>query len=270
LDVASRTKVAISEFSSLETDVKWDEDSKSFYVSAKEVEVSADDDLEEDGTYKAPRGDILLAVKKMYVWQSAFLLSFKRQPQAARYKQVQNIGSAKIVNYFTKKLNFTVDRARLKFAGFSLNNVKGPPDRIIQSVKTFYLAQMKKKMFTLLTATSIDEWKQLAGRDDGKDSYVEGAILRMGGNLAGKSAGYIVKQVGKGIGSTLKTGTSELGKGIQNVTEVMGIGVVGAGVNSLVSGVGEGVSSTVEGGTFDRYPYRCSIFFSFPNLNYHI
>ena len=54
LDVASRTKVAISEFSSLETDVKWDEDSKSFYVSAKEVEVSADDDLEEDGTYKAP------------------------------------------------------------------------------------------------------------------------------------------------------------------------------------------------------------------------
>lgn len=270
LDVASRTKVAISEFSSLETDVKWDEDSKSFYVSAKEVEVSADDDLEEDGTYKAPRGDILLAVKKMYVWQSAFLLSFKRQPQAARYKQVQNIGSAKIVNYFTKKLNFTVDRARLKFAGFSLNNVKGPPDRIIQSVKTFYLAQMKKKMFTLLTATSIDEWKQLAGRDDGKDSYVEGDILRMGGNLAGKSAGYIVKQVGKGIGSTLKTGTSELGKGIQNVTEVMGIGVVGAGVNSLVSGVGEGVSSTVEGGTFDRYPYRCSIFFSFPNLNYHI
>lgn len=247
LDVASRTKIAISEFSSMNTDVNWDDDTKSFRVSAREADVNTDDDIEEDGTYKAPRGDILLAVKKMYVSQSAFLLSFKRQPQTARYKQVQNIGSAKIVNYFTKKLNFTVDRARLKFASFSLNNVKGPPDRIVQSVKTFYLAQMKKKMFTLLTATSIDEWKQLAGRDDGKDSYVEGDILRMGGNLAGKSAGYLVKQVGKGIGSTLKTGTSELGKGIQNVTEVMGIGAVGAGVNSLVSGVGEGVSSTVEG-----------------------
>jgi vacuolar protein sorting-associated protein 13A/C len=267
LDVASRTKVAISEFSSLETDIKWDNNSKSFCVSAREVDDNADDDIEEDGTYRAPRGDMLLAVKKMYVSQSAFLLSFKRQPQAARYKKVQNIGTAKILNYFTKKLNFTVDRARLKFASFSLNNVKGPPDRIIQSVKTFYMSQLKKKMFTLLTATSIDEWKQLAGRDDGKDSYVEGDILRMGGNLAGKSAGYIVKQVGKGIGSTLKTGTSELGRGIQNVTEVMGIGAVGAGVNSLVSGLGEGVSSTVEGGKI-LTSFFCDIYvYKFANEN---
>jgi hypothetical protein len=122
-------------------------------------------------------------------------------------------------------------------------------------------------MFTLLTATSIDEWKQLAGRDDGKDSYVEGDILRMGGNLAGKSAGYIVKQVGKGIGSTLKTGTSELGRGIQNVTEVMGIGAVGAGVNSLVSGLGEGVSSTVEGGKI-LTSFFCDIYvYKFTNEN---
>ena len=248
LDIASRANTAISEFTSTDTNVEWDEETESFRVESVNVTVDEDDDMGEDGTYRAPRSDLLLSVKKMYVWPSAFRVSFKHQPQSARYQQVKNVKSAKLVVYFMKKLNFTVDRARLQFAGFSCNNVKGPPDRIVQSVKAFYLAQMKKKLFSLLTATSIDEWKQLAGRDDGKESYVEGDILRMTGNLAGRSAGYLVKKVGEGLGKGFAAGTAEVGHGILNVSEAMGVGFLGAGVNSLVSGIGEGVGNTVEGG----------------------
>ena len=248
LDIASRTNDAISEFSSTNTTVEYHSKSQSFRVQAVDIEEDDDDDdIEEDGTYRAPRSDMLFAVKKLYVWPSAFLVSFKRNPAAARYDQVQNVESAKIVAYFMKKLNFTVNKAHLRFAGFSCNNAKGPPDRIIQSVKAFYTSQMKKKLFILLASTSIDEWRQLSGRDDGNDSYVEGDILRTTGNLAGRSAGFIVKKVGQGIGQGFAAGTAEVGLGIQNVTEAIGIGALGAGVNSFVSGIGEGVGSTVEG-----------------------
>jgi len=190
---------------------------------------------------------MMFHVKKMHVWPSAFLLSFKRQPQTARYQQVKNVKSAKIVNYFTKKLNFTINKAQLRFAGFTLNNAKGPPDRILQSVQVFYVGQIKKKLFILLTSTSIDEWKQLAGRDDGESNYVEGDILRMAGNLTGKSAGYLVKKVGQGLSQGVTASTSGVGDGIQTVSEAIGVGAVGAGVNSVVTGIGEGVGSTVEG-----------------------
>ena len=43
-------------------------------------------------------------------------------------------------------------------------------------------------------------------------------------------------------------GKAEVGNGIENDSEAIGVGVVGAGVHSLVSDVGEGVSNAVEGG----------------------
>ena len=248
LDIASRTNTAISQFTFTDTVVNWNEELQSFEIQAVDMSRDNDDDMDEDGKYRAPRSDMLFAVKKMFVWPSAFIVSFKRNPQAARYEQVRNVKSAKLVAYFMKKLNFTVDRARLRFAGFSCNNIKGPPDRILGSVKAFYIAQMKKKLFALLTATSIDEWRQLAGRDDGRDSYVEGDILRTTGNLAGKSAGFIVKKVGQGLGLGVAAGTAELGNGIQSFSEAIGVAPIGAGVNSLVSGIGEGVGNTVAGG----------------------
>ena len=37
-------------------------------------------------------------------------------------------------------------------------------------LKEFYVEQLKKIVFTLLSSTStIDEWRQLSGRDDGKE-----------------------------------------------------------------------------------------------------
>ena len=44
------------------------------------------DNIDEDGTYKAPRSDILFVVKRRYVLLSTFMVSFKENPPAARYQ----------------------------------------------------------------------------------------------------------------------------------------------------------------------------------------
>ncbi len=252
LDIISRTKNASMEFAALDTHIEWDPHTETFKVETIEMPVTQDDEIDEEGNYNAPHSNALYTVKKASVLPTSFLVSFKRQPQNSRYQKVQNVRGAKLIDYFTKKLNFTVDRARLKFSGFKVHNVKGPADRIIDLVKAFYSSQMKSKIFTLLTATSIDEWQQLAGREEGERGYLEGDLLRTAGNLTGKSAGYVVKKVGQGIGFGLAAGTAEIGNGIQDFTEAIGVGAVGAGVNSVLSGIGGGVGSTVEGGKFHQ------------------
>lgn len=151
------------------------------------------------------------------------------------------------MNYFTRKLKFTVENARLNFEGYTVKNVNGPPDRIIEVFKAYYYSQMKRKLLILISATSLDDWKLLAEREGGNEQYVEGDILRITGNIAGKSAGFILNNVGRGFRKGLSLGTSQIGDGIESATEVIGIGPVGAGVNSLVSSFGGGVGNTVEG-----------------------
>lgn len=255
LDISSRTLNASRDFSTIDTNISWNEESETFIVEAIERSVNEDEE-EENGNYSAPKSIRLFAIKKANVYPTSFLLSFKRQPQTSRYEKVKNVHSAKIVDYFTKKLTFTVDSAKLKFSGFQVHNVKGPPERIIELITAFYSHQMKSKILTLLTSTSIDEWQQLAGRDEGEKGYIEGDLLRTAGNLTGKSAGYIVKKVGQGINYGLTAGTAEVGNGIQSMSEAVGVGAVGAGVNSVLTGIGGGVGNTVQGG---KFKYLCVI-----------
>lgn len=250
LDISSRTKNASMVYAALDTNIEWNEETETFNVETIEIPIKPFEEVDDDGNYSAPRSDALYVVKKASVLPTSFLLSFKRQSQISRKNNVTNVKSAKLVDYFIKKLSFTVDGAKLKFSGFQVHNVKGPPERILDLVKAFYSSQMKSKIFTLLTATSIDEWKQFAGRDDGERGYLEGDLLRTAGNLTGKSAGFIVKKVGQGISYGFTAGTSGVGNGIQNMTEAIGVGSVGAGVNSVLSGIGGGVGSTVEGGEY--------------------
>ena len=63
-------------------------------------------------------------------------------------------------------------------------------------------------------------------------TYAEDDILRTTGHFAGRSAVFLVKKVGKGIGQGFAVGTAEVGNGIQNVSEAIGAGAVGAGVNN--------------------------------------
>lgn len=200
-----------------------------------------------DGNYRPPRSDKLYDVKTLRVSPFTLLFSFKRQPQSSRYQTIRGTKGAKLTNYFTTRLKFTIDRADLRFQGYLVRNIKGPPDRIADTIKAVYTTQLKSKMVSLLTATSFQDWKYLTARESGGEEFIEGDLLRMTGNLAGRSAKFVLKKSGDFIGDTLVSVTGTIGGGIQEATESIGLGQVGAGVNSVVSGLGEGVSSGVKG-----------------------
>ena len=128
-----------------------------------------------------------------------------------------------------------------------VRDIKGPPDRLTDTIKAVYTTQLKSKMLTLMTATSFQDWKYLTARNSGGEDFIEGDLFRMTGNLAGRSVKFVLKKSGDAIGDGLVHGTRTLGAGIQDATESVGLGAVGAGVNSVVSGIGEGVSSGVKG-----------------------
>jgi len=247
LDILSRTNEAKNEIAGVDIELEWDQDQEEFTVNISDISNEEKETFDEEGKYHPPRSDKMYKIAKARVSPSMFMLSFKRQPQASRYQAVRKVRGAKFINYFTTKLKFTIEKAEIKLPGYTMRNVKGPPDRIFEMIKAFYSSNLKRKLFHLLAATSIDDWKSFAGREDGDETYLEGDILRLTGNLAGRSAGFILKKVGQGIGYGVVAGTAGLGNSIQQVTEVLGVGVVGAGVNSVVSGLGEGVGDTVQG-----------------------
>ena len=75
-----------------------------------------------------------------------------------------------------------------------------------------------------------------------------GDILRATGNLAGRSASFVLKRMSSGLGDGLSNLTNNIGDGIEDVTDKFGAGKIGSGVNNVLSGVGSGVGNTVKGG----------------------
>jgi hypothetical protein len=152
------------------------------------------------------------------------------------------------MNYFTRRLKFTIDRAELNFARYEDRTLKGPPDRLMETLAAVYMSRMKFKLVTLLSAASLQDWKFLAARDTGDDAFLEGDILRATGNLAGKSAHLVFKRVASGLGTGVADLSNVIGNTIESSTGKIGARRVGAGVNSVVTGVGDGVGSTLIGG----------------------
>ena len=72
-------------------------------------------------------------------------------------------------------------------------------------------------------------------------------IVRATGHLVGRTAGFVFKKVGQGVGGGVSNAASGIGDEIQKRSEYAGVGAVGAGVNSIVTGIGDGVGSTVQG-----------------------
>jgi len=247
LDIANRTMLATADLAGVDLDLKWDDKAGKFSVAISDPRLKGADDLDLDGNYNPPRSDKLYDVKKLRVSPFILLLSFKRQPQSSRYQLIRGVKGAKLTNYFTTRLKFTIDRADLRFQGYVVRDIKGPPDRLAETIKAVYTTQLKSKMVTLMTATSFQDWKYLTARDSGGEEFIEGDLLRMTGNLAGRSAKFVLKKSGDFIGDGLVAVTGTIGGGIQEATESVGLGQVGAGVNSVVSGLGEGVSSGVKG-----------------------
>ncbi|KAL9187273.1 hypothetical protein ACHAXT_001376 [Thalassiosira profunda] len=247
LDISNRTMLATADLAGVDLDLKWDEKAGKFSVAVSDPRLKDADDLDLDGNYRPPRSDKLYDVKKLRVSPFILLLSFKRQPQSSRYKIIRGVRGAKLTNYFTTRLKFTIDRADLRFQGYMVRDIKGPPDRLADTVKAVYTTQLKSKMVTLFAASNIQDWKYLTARESGGEEFIEGDLLRMTGNLAGRSAKFVLKKSGDYIGDSLVAVTGAVGGSIQEATEVVGLGQVGAGVNSVVSGLGEGVSSSVKG-----------------------
>ena len=270
IDIASRTKLAIRELSGIDIELCWDEIKGEYSVAI--IHVPTDERAAksaEGGVYRSPGSDTLLCIRVASVSPVAFRFSFKRQPQKSRYTSNQVEVGANFINYFTTRLKFTVDNAEIRFPGFIQKQVKGPPDRIVEEIKAFYLSQLKFKLLHLVTATSLDDWKELTGRYDGTEGYLEGDILRLTGTLAGRSANFLFKRVGSGLGSGVKVGSELLGSGIQQMTEAMGVGAVGAGVNSVVSGLGEGVGKSVTSSTSHSFlRSNTLLFFIFSPINF--
>jgi hypothetical protein len=73
-------------------------------------------------------------------------------------------------------LKFSIDKAKLKFGKYENRSLKGPPDRLLESLGAVYVGRMKFKVLTLLSSASLQDWQFLAARE-GEDAYMEGKGL---------------------------------------------------------------------------------------------
>lgn len=245
LDLGDRIIAAAGEFAGVNIELKWDEEHDGYTVSIRDRSTSY---LGEETKYTPPQSDRLYAITKARVSPFNIIASFTRNPQTSRYKMVKGIAGANLMNYFTRRLKFKIDKAQLKFSRYEANNIKGPPDRLAELISTVYVSRMKLKLVTIMTAASFQDWKFLSARDGGDDEFVEGDILRVTGNLAGNSANYVLKKAGAGLGHGVSRATNAFGESIESASGALGARHVGAGINSFVSGVGDGVGDTLTGG----------------------
>lgn len=246
LDLVNRILAASGEVSGFT--LKYENDENDNYVLKIEDAGKSQINLSGKNQYTAPSVDTLYDVALARVSPFTIVVSFRRSPELARYDKVQDAPGAALTNYFTRKLKFTIDKAELNFSRYENRTLKGPMDRLIEALSTEYVSRMKFKVVSLLSAASVQDWRFLAAREDGDDEYVEGDILRATGNLAGKSAGLVVKTVSNGVGGAVAGVSSFVGDGIENGTSKIGARRFGSGVSSVVHGMGHGVGDTVSGG----------------------
>ncbi|KAL7469473.1 hypothetical protein ACHAXS_009736 [Conticribra weissflogii] len=248
LDLGSRVLTATAELAGVDLDLKWDAENGKFKVAISDKRIDDGDDLDRDDTYEPPRGDMLYEVRLIRVSPFNLLLSFKRKPQSSRYKLIKGVRGARLTNYFTTHLKFTIDKAELRFQGYMAKDMKGPPDRIFDTLKAVYMAQLRSKTLTLLSATNFQDWKYLAGRETGGDEYIRGDLLRVTGNLfgnlAGTIGGAIVAPCRQEEKSSAKNSNPivSVGEGVGHV-----ISKVNRGVTGSIQGAGDGIGSAICG-----------------------
>jgi len=246
LDLVNRILAASGEVSGFT--LKYDNDNDdSYFIKIEDASGKSRSKSSERNQYNTPAADTLYDIALARVSPFTIVVSFRRSPELARYKKVHDAPGAALTNYFTRKLKFTIDKAELNFTRYEDRTLKGPSDRLIEALSTVYVGRMKFKFVSLLSAASLQDWRYLAARDGGDDEYVEGDILRATGNLVGKSAGLVVKTVGRGVGGAVAGASSFVGEGIENGTSKIGARKFGSGVSSVVTGMGHGVGDTVSG-----------------------
>ncbi|CAB9519551.1 protein sorting-associated protein 13A [Seminavis robusta] len=186
-------------------------------------------------------------IAKARVSPFSILVSFKRRPDAERYKEMINNRGANLMRYFTQQLKFTIDNCDLHFARYEEYNVKGPMDRLIEILSAVYLSRMKLKVVTILAAASFGDWKNLASRDGGDDEFVDGDVLRVTGAVAGNSVAFALNKAGAGLHKSVTWGFDALGDNIENGAALLGAHDFGAGTKTVISGVGGAIGGTASG-----------------------
>eukprot|EP00547_Thalassionema_nitzschioides_P008181 CAMPEP_0194228780 /NCGR_PEP_ID=MMETSP0156-20130528/43548_1 /TAXON_ID=33649 /ORGANISM="Thalassionema nitzschioides, Strain L26-B" /LENGTH=3225 /DNA_ID=CAMNT_0038961301 /DNA_START=77 /DNA_END=9754 /DNA_ORIENTATION=- len=242
IDIADRIVKETTEISGVDIALEWDEALRDYRVLL--IDAGSTRQLE----YLPPPGDQLYDINLARVSPIALLVTFQRSPDASRYKLFNNeVNGAQLMNYFMTRLKFTLEKADLRFARYEGKNIKGPSGRLLEILTAVYTSRMKLKVIQIFSATNFQDWKNLASRDVGDDEFVDGDLLRVTGNLTGKTAAFVTKKVVHGLGDGVSFITSSLGSGIESASCQVGAGAVGAGVNSVVSGLGEGVGGSIKG-----------------------
>ena len=175
LDLAHQISEAASEVGGHQIDLFYDEEHEGYVVSVSDHKASF---IEDETKYTPPSSTTLYDFEKVRVSPVLLVVSFDRTPQKSRYKKRRHIRGAHLVNYFTRQLKFKIDQAELWFGAFGASNIKGGSDRLIELLSTAYTSRLKFKVLTFLTATSFQDWKNLASRQEGDDEYLEGDIMR--------------------------------------------------------------------------------------------
>jgi hypothetical protein len=265
LDIVNRIFVATAEISGMDFHLEWDKEGGEFIVAREAFDAKCSQ-TGKCTIYTPPKSDILFDASKVRISPFTVVVSFRRQPQARRYKRFRNVPGARIMNYFTTKLKFSLDQAELSFSRYDVSNLKGPAEKLLEVVTAVYTSRMKLKIVSFLSAVSFHDWKLLALRDSGDDRYQGGDIVRVTGNLAGKSADLVLRKVGQGLGNSMSTVASQLGNQIENATEMVGAKAIGVGVNSVVTGLGDGVGDSLKGGEYTNNPQHAfiSTYFNHP------
>lgn len=198
LDLVDRISGATAELASAGMMLKWDTEHGGYVVSFDE-KASIDNRTK----YSPPRTGSIYDINKTRVSPFSLTLTFKRNPQAMRYSN--SVSGGQIVKYFTQRLKFKIENAELTFGSYETTNLKGPSDRLVEVLQAVYLSRLKMKMVSIMTASSFQDWKGLANRENGDDTFMEGDLARVTGNLAGKTANMVFKNAGRSLGKFLFT-----------------------------------------------------------------
>ncbi|CAB9496929.1 Putative vacuolar protein sorting-associated protein 13A [Seminavis robusta] len=240
LDVADRIGSATAELASDGMQLKWDMEHGGYVV------VVDNTDMGDESNYTPPRTGSIYDINKARVSPFTLILSFKRNPQASRYSN-QNVKGGQIVKYFTQRLKFKIENADLTFSNYETSNLRGPSDRLVEVLQAVYLSRIKMKLVSIMAAATFQDWRSLASRADGDDTFVEGDLVRVTGNLAGKTANMVFKNTGKALGKGVTSVTNTVGNTFEEATGIVGARSFGAGVNSILSGVGGGLGDGLTG-----------------------
>ena len=112
--------MAAGEFRGVDLELRWDEGQGGSKVDVR------DSDSKEGSKYTPPNSEQLFGIEIARVSPFCMLVSFEWTPNQAKVSPARTGPYKALMNYFTERLKFKIDRAELTFAKYEATNIKGP------------------------------------------------------------------------------------------------------------------------------------------------